>query len=132
MLLVDNAVYSFGEQLSNGIPIPSFKEDPDDIEFKHLMKYLEKCASCEDVREMNRQAFGLADMYKYPFENFIAYYYDMDDINADVEEGETPEIPPGSTGSTGGRAKKLPPKSVDECLEGISSILKQNGGSLIK
>ena len=57
MLLVDNAVYSFSEQLSNGIPIPSFKEDPDDIEFLHLIKYLEKCAQYEDVRYINRQAF---------------------------------------------------------------------------
>ena len=30
ILLVDNAVYSFGQQLDNGIPIASFKEDPED------------------------------------------------------------------------------------------------------
>lgn len=33
MLIVDNAVYSFGQQLDNGIPITPFKEDPQDIEF---------------------------------------------------------------------------------------------------
>ena len=40
ILLVDNAVYSFGEQLDNGIPIKSFMEDTNDKEFLHLMRYL--------------------------------------------------------------------------------------------
>lgn len=44
ILLVDNAVYSFGQQLDNGIPIASFKEDPDDQEFEHLIPHLEACA----------------------------------------------------------------------------------------
>ena len=30
LLIVDNAVYSFGEQIDNGIPITPFKEDPTD------------------------------------------------------------------------------------------------------
>lgn len=41
MLLVDNAVYSFGEQLDNGIPIKNFYEDTKDTEFLYLMKFLE-------------------------------------------------------------------------------------------
>ena len=44
ILLVDNAVYSFGQQLDNGIPIASFKEDPEDAEFENLIPYLEECA----------------------------------------------------------------------------------------
>lgn len=44
ILLVDNAAYSFGLQLSNGIPIASFKEDPEDLEFEYLIEHLEACA----------------------------------------------------------------------------------------
>jgi CTD small phosphatase-like protein 2 len=33
IIIVDNAVYSFGNQLDNGIPITPFKEDPEDQEF---------------------------------------------------------------------------------------------------
>ena len=59
ILLVDNAVYSFGQQLSNGIPIASFKEDPDDQEFTYLIPHLEACASFDDVREYNKHKFQL-------------------------------------------------------------------------
>ena len=59
IILVDNAVTSFGEQLSNGIPIPSYKEDPDDRELNHLIKYLDVCVHYEDMREVNAQAFQL-------------------------------------------------------------------------
>ena len=41
MIIVDNAVYSFGKQLSNGIPITPFKDDKEDQEFKCLMNYVE-------------------------------------------------------------------------------------------
>lgn len=41
VILVDNAVYSFGAQLNNGIPITPFKDDKDDTEFLSLMNYLE-------------------------------------------------------------------------------------------
>ena len=50
---MDNAVISFGAQLSNGIPIPSFLEDKDDVEFDHLIPYLALCAKSDDVREIN-------------------------------------------------------------------------------
>jgi CTD small phosphatase-like protein 2 len=40
MIIVDNAVYSFGAQLSNGIPITPFKDDKDDREFVCLMNYI--------------------------------------------------------------------------------------------
>ena len=79
ILLVDNAVYSFGYQLDNGIPIASFKEDPEDQEFEHLMPHLEACAQEDDVREYNRQKFQLQDLFDTPFENWIEYYYDMED-----------------------------------------------------
>lgn len=40
IILVDNAVYSFGFQLSNGIPILPFYNDPSDTELLQLVHYL--------------------------------------------------------------------------------------------
>ena len=59
MILVDNAIYSFGLQLSNGIPIIPFKHDKQDNEFLHLVKFLKDCAvnDIEDLREPLRASF---------------------------------------------------------------------------
>ena len=40
IILVDNAVYSFGFQLSNGIPILPFYYDKEDRELVQLVTYL--------------------------------------------------------------------------------------------
>lgn len=42
LVIVDNAVYSFGFQLDNGIPILPFYDDKSDEEMLHLIYYL-KC-----------------------------------------------------------------------------------------
>lgn len=44
LVIVDNAVYSFGFQLDNGIPILPFYDDKNDEEMLHLVYYL-KCLS---------------------------------------------------------------------------------------
>lgn len=64
LVIVDNAVYSFGFQLDNGIPIIPYYEDPDDEELYHLIPYLDILAESEDVREKNREAFQLREMAK--------------------------------------------------------------------
>jgi CTD small phosphatase-like protein 2 len=51
MIIVDNAVYSFGYQLDNGIPIIPFYDDKSDEELMHLIFYFNCLAQCEDVRE---------------------------------------------------------------------------------
>jgi len=58
IVIVDNAVYSFGYQLENGIPIIPFYDDKKDEELLHLTQYLE-CLfrTGGDVREHNRKAF---------------------------------------------------------------------------
>lgn len=65
MILVDNAVYSFGAQLSNGIPITPFKDDKDDTEFVCLMNYLQNIIDLDDFREANRDAFRMEQVYKF-------------------------------------------------------------------
>ena len=56
MVIVDNSVYSFAYQIDNGIPIIPFYHEPTDEEMLHLIFYLNCLATCEDVREQNREA----------------------------------------------------------------------------
>lgn len=62
IIIVDNAVYSFGFQLNNGIPIIPFYEDPNDEELFHLVPFLEILADWPDIREKNKEAFQLEQM----------------------------------------------------------------------
>jgi hypothetical protein len=77
MLLVDNAVYSFGMQLSNGIPITPFKEEKDDKEFLFLKRFLFDIKDYDDLREPIRGAFQLDKLIedeRFSFDDFIEYY----------------------------------------------------------
>ena len=40
MIIVDNAAYSFGFQLDNGLPIIPYYDNKSDTELKHLYHYL--------------------------------------------------------------------------------------------
>lgn len=62
LVLVDNASYSFGFQLDNGIPIIPFYDSKQDIELLSLAKYLESLATCKSVKELNRKTFRLRDI----------------------------------------------------------------------
>mmetsp|Transcript_42317 Transcript_42317/g.57557 ORF Transcript_42317/g.57557 Transcript_42317/m.57557 type:complete len:125 (-) Transcript_42317:325-699(-) len=57
IVIVDNAVYSFGAQLDNGIPITPFSEDKNDTEFLCLINYIKGLTEHEDFREANKAAF---------------------------------------------------------------------------
>ena len=61
VILVDNAVYSFGYQLANGVPIIPFHDahttNVGDEELVHLVYYFNCIVESEDVREQNRRAF---------------------------------------------------------------------------
>ena len=86
MILVDNAIYSFGLQLSNGIPIIPFKTDKTDEEFKHLLSFLLDCWQLEDLREPLKKSFHFEELFnEYKFENFIEYY-DYEDCEIEDQE----------------------------------------------
>lgn len=51
MVIVDNAVYSFGFQLDNGIPIIPFYNNREDEELLHLINYINTLAFFNDLRE---------------------------------------------------------------------------------
>jgi len=59
IILVDNAAYSFGFQIENGIPIIPFYDNKADQELRHLIPYLKFLSSVEDLREINKQTFRL-------------------------------------------------------------------------
>lgn len=62
MVIIDNAVYSFGFQIDNGVPILPFYNDKNDEEMIHLIYYLECLAKIDDVRVQNRKAFKLKQL----------------------------------------------------------------------
>lgn len=59
LILVDNAAYSFGFQVENGIPIIPFYDNKADQELRHLIPYLKFLSTVKDLREVNKQTFKL-------------------------------------------------------------------------
>lgn len=57
MILVDNALYSYGLQLANGVPIIPFYNCKEDAELLILSEYLMSLKDEPDVREINNQVF---------------------------------------------------------------------------
>lgn len=68
LIIVDNAVYSFGFQMDNGIPIIPYYNDDADEELYHLIPYLEILSKCPDIRTKNAEVFQLSEMENEPFE----------------------------------------------------------------
>lgn len=58
-VLIDNNMYSFTTQLSNGILIDSFYGDKNDVELYNVLNYLLKfILPSDDIREVNEKFFG--------------------------------------------------------------------------
>ena len=62
MILVDNVVLNFQEQMNNGIYVPSFYGDSNDEELKRLTKFLEAIAEVDDVRDYVKKFSGLIEL----------------------------------------------------------------------
>ena len=71
MILVDNAAYSFGYQVDNGIPIISWHDDKEDKELVNLIDYLQSLVKVEDVREVNFETFHLRTFYEDYLNEFL-------------------------------------------------------------
>lgn len=80
--IVDNATYSFGFQLDNGIPIVPFYDNEKDKELLHLMSFLYKMNGQQDVRLFNRQHF------EYDFLNQNCHDYDF--LAENLKNGSSP------------------------------------------
>ncbi|KAL4435797.1 hypothetical protein ABPG74_015765 [Tetrahymena malaccensis] len=59
IVIVDNAAYSFGFQIENGIPIIPFFENKKDMELKFLTDFLKKLLDKDDVRVFIHKTFKL-------------------------------------------------------------------------
>ena len=89
MIIVDNAVYSFGAQLANGVPITPFKDDVEDREFQYLMNYLLILKDYDDMRILNKEAFKMEQVYQFKLSPYIHFYdYELCDEKSDDEFSE--------------------------------------------
>ena len=68
VVLVDNAAYSFGFQIENGVPILEFTNDTSDMELRYLADYLLKGHYYSDLRDYNRENLRLVEMSQRKFE----------------------------------------------------------------
>lgn len=91
VLLVDNASYSFGYQLDNGIPIIPFYNDKNDKELLHLIQYLKWVIDSEDVRDQNRKAFQLGELSEQEITEYLNLYAANDSEEAEGEDDEEEE-----------------------------------------
>ena len=64
IVIVDNACYSFGYHIDNGIPIIPYYDNKSDEELKNLLDYLKNLVK-NDIRETNRNAFKLGMFQKF-------------------------------------------------------------------
>lgn len=64
VIIVDNSVWSFANQLENGVQILPWTGNPDDRELCNLIIYLKEVRNAIDVREVNRSVFKLQYLIK--------------------------------------------------------------------
>jgi CTD small phosphatase-like protein 2 len=57
VVLIDNAVHSFGFQINNGIPMLPFYDDKSDKDMLYVAQYMKKLAKKYDVRPTIRDTF---------------------------------------------------------------------------
>ncbi|CAD8084279.1 unnamed protein product [Paramecium sonneborni] len=65
ILLIDNASYSFGQQIDNGVPVIAFYDNKQDQELLYLQNYLMKFRMVTDVRELNSQLLKVSSYTNY-------------------------------------------------------------------
>jgi Dullard-like phosphatase family protein len=72
LIIVDNAAYSFGYQIDNGIPIIAWYKDRQDKELRNLMDFMKVLSDNEDVREVLRRTFRLNTFYTDYMNEFLS------------------------------------------------------------
>jgi CTD small phosphatase-like protein 2 len=76
VVIVDNAVYSFGFQLENGIPIiPYYNNREGDEELLHLINYISTLAHFHDMRTQNAKAFQLRELENADITDYLEYFF---------------------------------------------------------
>lgn len=70
-VLVDNNAFCFLPQLSNGVPISSFYDDPNDTALQVLLTFLDRIQGEQDVRPFLRKSFNLENLLKEHREQIV-------------------------------------------------------------
>jgi CTD small phosphatase-like protein 2 len=86
IILVDNAVYSFGFQLDNGIPIFPYYKGKDDKQLLYLKEYLKLIANKDLLKDL-KKTFKMTELYSCDIDSFLDYYggdEDSDDNPNDI------------------------------------------------
>ena len=115
LVLIDNAVFSFGFQLDNGIPIAAYREGATDVEFLSLKNFLDELRKAKDVRKIISRTFRLNEMRNTNIISFIEYY--PEEFTEENEEEEVFNIDPDVV--TGALARQL------ECQTPTPDLLPQ-------
>ena len=62
IIILDNSLFSFANQLNNGILITSFFDDKDDTFLINVKEYLEYIKNEKDIREINKESFRFEEI----------------------------------------------------------------------
>ena len=62
IIIVDNSLFSFANQLNNGILITSFFDDKNDTFLSNVKEYLEYIKNEKDIREVNKESFKFEEI----------------------------------------------------------------------
>ncbi|KAL4489491.1 hypothetical protein ABPG72_002787 [Tetrahymena utriculariae] len=65
IVLVDNAAYSFGFQIDNGIPIIPFYDNKSDAELKHLIHFMKSIHNVRDLREIVKKFLKIGSFSEF-------------------------------------------------------------------
>lgn len=80
IILVDNAVYSFGFQLNNGIPIFNYIQGKDDKQLLYLKEYLNVISSKSIIKDL-KKTFKMTDLYNTDIDKFLDFYDDDQEVD---------------------------------------------------
>ena len=70
MVILDNSIISFAGNLNNGIHIPSYFGQKDDIELRKVTDLLKLISNCSNIQEEIQTKIGLSIMYDKYLEEF--------------------------------------------------------------
>ena len=62
IIILDNSLFSFANQLNNGILITSFYDDKEDTFLNNIKEYLEYIKNEKDIREINKESFRFEEI----------------------------------------------------------------------
>ena len=65
VVIVDNTLAAFMNQIDNGVPIPSFLGDAKDKQLKGIKKFIMGLRTAEDVRKPIIEKYCLTELYKF-------------------------------------------------------------------